>query len=99
MGKVVYGGNTYGGEPVFVPRPGAAAEDDGYVLAFVHDEGRDWCTELWIMDAATMDTAPLAVVRTPQRVPYGFHGMWFSQEQLEAQTGGVVAAVNAEGKE
>ena len=39
--KFIYGEGRYGGEPCFVPRPGAgagAAEDDGYVLSYVHDE-------------------------------------------------------------
>ncbi|KAJ0457897.1 putative 9-cis-epoxycarotenoid dioxygenase [Helianthus annuus] len=37
--KFFYGDEKYGGEPLFLPRtPNSAAEDDGHILAFVHDE-------------------------------------------------------------
>ncbi|CAA0816369.1 9-cis-epoxycarotenoid dioxygenase NCED9-chloroplastic [Striga hermonthica] len=37
--KFIYGEEKYGGEPLFLPRgPEWEQEDDGYVLAFVHDE-------------------------------------------------------------
>jgi carotenoid cleavage dioxygenase-like enzyme len=29
-----------------------------------------------ILDATDLDAEPVAVVRTRQRVPYGFHGTW-----------------------
>lgn len=65
----------HSGEPFFVARAGASEEDDGYLMAFVYDAGRD-ASELLILDARDMAAAPLARVLLPARVPYGFHGAW-----------------------
>jgi hypothetical protein len=59
-----------------------ASEDDGYLLCFVHDEGAD-SSELRIYDAASMDPEPLARLATPQRVPYGFHGTFLREAQVQ----------------
>ena len=64
-------------EFVFAPRIGSRAEDDGYVVGFVHDEGRDE-TECWVIDAQRFTDGPVARIRTPHRVPYGFHSHWVS---------------------
>ena len=69
-----YGPGRVGGEPVFVPREGSQAEDDGYLMTFVYDAGKD-ASELVITDAATMDADPIAAIDLP-RVPSGFHGSW-----------------------
>ena len=63
------------GEPVFVPREGATAEDDGYVLSIWWDAARD-ASELVILDAQDFAGKPLARVRLGMRVPMGFHGNW-----------------------
>ncbi len=62
-------------EPLFVPRAAAAAEDDGFVLVLVYDQARD-TSEFVVLDARAIDREPLARVRLPHRVPYGFHGNW-----------------------
>jgi carotenoid cleavage dioxygenase len=62
-------------EPVFVPRAAEAAEDDGWVLAFVHDGARDAC-DLLVLDAQDFTAPPVATVHLPVRVPFGFHGNW-----------------------
>ncbi|WP_353940273.1 carotenoid oxygenase family protein [Streptomyces sp. HUAS MG91] len=62
-------------EPVFVPRLGARDEDDGYVLAYVHDPDRG-ASDLVILSAQDFTGRPLARVRLPGRVPLGFHGSW-----------------------
>jgi len=62
-------------EPVFVPRSPDAAEDDGYVLAVVYDQGRDG-SDLVILAAQDLTAEPVATVALPQRVPFGFHGNW-----------------------
>lgn len=62
-------------EPVFVARAGGTAEDDGYLLTYVHDAGRG-AAEVAILDAQDFDGEPLASVQLPVRVPYGFHGAW-----------------------
>ncbi|MFP3964903.1 carotenoid oxygenase family protein [Actinomadura fulvescens] len=67
-------GSSFTGEPVFVPRPGADAEDDGAVLAIVFDPARDG-SFLLILDAC--DLSELARVQAPHRMPFGFHGDYF----------------------
>jgi carotenoid cleavage dioxygenase len=62
-------------EPVFVPRSGATAEDDGYVLAYVYDAERN-TSDVVILSAQDFAGPPLAVVELPVRVPFGFHGSW-----------------------
>ncbi|GAB4840639.1 9-cis-epoxycarotenoid dioxygenase nced1, chloroplastic, partial [Ancistrocladus abbreviatus] len=73
MTKFMYGDEKYGGEPFFLPRDGSNSsdgEDDGYILAFVHDE-KAWKSELVIVNAKSLELE--ASVKLPSRVPYGFH--------------------------
>ena len=42
-------------------------------------------SEFWVMDAKTMSPAPIARVTIPQRIPYGFHGIWVSEEDIRNQ--------------
>ena len=70
-----FGAGRASGEGVFVPRSDDAAEDDGWVMSFVHDAGTDR-SDLVILDARNFDGEPVATVHLPQRVPYGFHGNW-----------------------
>jgi len=63
-------------EPVFVPAEGSdPTGDEGYVMSYVHDEGTKQ-TEFVILDATDFEGEPLARIKLPQRVPYGFHGSW-----------------------
>jgi carotenoid cleavage dioxygenase len=79
-----FGRGRYGGEGVFVPRPDAVAEDDGWLLTFVHDTGEEQ-SELVIVNTQDMAAKPVARVLIPQRVPYGFHGAWISDSQMATQ--------------
>ncbi|EST19864.1 carotenoid oxygenase family protein [Streptomyces roseochromogenus] len=67
------------GEAVFVPRDAAghraAAEDDGYALAYVHNPDRG-AADLVILAAQDFTGEPVARVHLPGRVPLGFHGSW-----------------------
>lgn len=67
------------GEAVFVPRAGARAEDDGWLLSIVT---RDSASDLLVLDAA--DLAHVASVHLPRRVPAGFHGSWIPDERARA---------------
>jgi carotenoid cleavage dioxygenase len=60
-----------------VPRHPAAAEDDGWLIAFVHDLSDDSST-LVVLDAGNLDGEPAATIRLPARVPLGFHGNWIA---------------------
>jgi beta,beta-carotene 9',10'-dioxygenase len=59
------------GEPVFVARPGASAEDDGVLLTLGHHTERD-LSVLAVLDAGTL--APLARCEVALSLPLGFHG-------------------------
>lgn len=83
----------YAQESRFVPRVGGVDEDDGWILSYVFDESQlaedGECSlgaksELWVIDAKNM-TDVVARVHLPQRVPYGLHGNWFSEEDVHGQ--------------
>jgi carotenoid cleavage dioxygenase-like enzyme len=67
--------NAWAGEPVFVPRPGGDAEDDGVVLSVVLDADAG-SSFLLMLDAATFEE--IARAQAPHHVPFGFHGQFFS---------------------
>ncbi|MFJ6617871.1 carotenoid oxygenase family protein [Kitasatospora sp. NPDC091335] len=69
------GAGRHAGEVSFVPRDGARSEDDGYLLAYVHDPGRG-ASDLLVLSAEDFTGAPIATVHLPVRVPAGFHGSW-----------------------
>jgi carotenoid cleavage oxygenase len=70
-----FGRGTHAGEGVFVPASGDGGEDEGWVLSVVYDDGRD-SSDLVVLDATDFTGPPVATVRLPQRVPFGFHGSW-----------------------
>ena len=70
-----FGDGATAGEAVFVPASPDAAEDDGYVMAFVYDPDRG-ATDLVIVAAQDFTDEPVARVHLPARVPLGFHGSW-----------------------
>jgi carotenoid cleavage dioxygenase-like enzyme len=65
---------SYPGEPVFVRRPDADAEDAGVVLSVVLDAsaGRSY---LLVLDAGSFEE--LARAEAPHHIPFGFHGQYF----------------------
>ena len=60
---------------MFAPRSPDSAEDDGWLLSIVHDEGSGESSFI-ILDARDIEAAPVAKVKLPRRVPYGAHGNW-----------------------
>jgi carotenoid cleavage dioxygenase len=69
------GPTNFTSEPIFVPRSSDAQEGEGFLLAVVYrqEENR---SDLLILDAENVADKPLATVKLPHRVPYGFHGNW-----------------------
>lgn len=67
-------------EPVFVPRPQAGAEDDGWLLTveYLADEQK---SRLVILDAADPSRGPVAAARLIHQVPQGFHGNFVPRPQ------------------
>jgi carotenoid cleavage dioxygenase-like enzyme len=70
-----YGAGGMTAEPAFVRKPGAAAEDEGWIMSYVYDPERD-LGDFVILDAQDFAGAPIATIRLPVRVPFGFHGGW-----------------------
>ncbi len=60
-------------EGVFAPA--GRGEDEGFVIAFAYDPARD-ASDLLLLDASSFTAPPIATIRLPQRVPFGFHGSW-----------------------
>jgi hypothetical protein len=60
----------------------------------VHDAAGG-ASELRVYDARSMSPRPLARVRTPQRVPYGFHGLFLRREQVAEAMAAAAAAAGA----
>ncbi|MDZ4264583.1 MAG: carotenoid oxygenase family protein, partial [Mycobacterium sp.] len=72
------GGPGGPGEAVFVPSTsGPADESSGWYLGYVYDPARDG-SDLVIIDASDFTGPPVARIKLPQRVPYGFHGNWIA---------------------
>ncbi len=62
-------------EAIFVPRPNALSEDDGWILFCVYKKATD-TSEIRILDAKNISDPPLAIVSLARRIPAGFHGAW-----------------------
>jgi len=63
------------GEAVFAPAAPDSAEDDGYVMAYIHNPERG-AADLVILAAQDFTAKPIARVHLPARIPLGFHGSW-----------------------
>ena len=64
-------------EPIFVPRPGGTAEDDGVILSVVLDEEHKR-SALVVLDA--MEMREIARAEMKDVFPIGFHGVWSGGE-------------------
>jgi carotenoid cleavage dioxygenase len=79
-----HGPGRLGGEGVFVPKPDAKHEDDGWLITYVYDQAQQH-SELVVVDAREMNAPPRARVVIPARIPFGFHGVWVSADALSRQ--------------
>ncbi|MED6205394.1 hypothetical protein PIB30_017206 [Stylosanthes scabra] len=57
----------------FVPKEGGVQEDDGWIIAFVHNEDTN-ISQVHIIDGKRVSDEAVAKITLPCRVPYGFHG-------------------------
>lgn len=62
-------------EPVFAPRAEDAPEGDGWLLTPVYRAAENR-SDVVIHRALDLEAGPVATVRLPHRMPYGFHGNW-----------------------
>ena len=72
-----YGKGRRPGEGVFVADPARqnGDEDGGWVMTYVYDEASD-TSDLVIIDATDFTVPPVATIKLPRRIPFGFHGSW-----------------------
>jgi len=66
------------GEPAFVPKANASAEDDGWVLMWVYQADAHR-TDVVVLDGRAIVQGPVARLRLRHHVPYGLHGSWTPQ--------------------
>jgi carotenoid cleavage dioxygenase len=76
-----FGKGRLGGEGVFVSRPDGKHEDDGWLITYVHDQTTEK-SEMVVIDGRDFRSPPVARVVLPQRVPFGFHGLWLDGNVL-----------------
>ena len=76
-----HGPGRAAGEPVFIGKQGRTEEDAGWLVTFVHDQAAG-SAEFVVMDAEDIERGYVAKVTLPQRVPFGFHGNWVSDERV-----------------
>jgi carotenoid cleavage dioxygenase len=72
-----FGRHAAAGEAVFAPAPPDAADDDGYVIAFVQNPDRG--ADLVVLAAQDFTADPIARVHLPARIPRGFHRNWLPE--------------------
>lgn len=70
-----YGADYVTGEVVFVPRHANSAEDEGWLMSYVHNLVCG-TSRVVILDAKKLGQTPQAIIELPVRVPLGFHGNW-----------------------
>lgn len=62
-------------EPVFAPRSADAPEGDGWLVTPVY-KAAEHRSDVVIHDALDIEAGPVATIKLPHRIPYGFHGNW-----------------------
>ena len=68
----------YVSEPIFVPKPNATAEDEGWILTLVYN-GKHHHSSLAILDGQNIDAKPVALLHLKHHIPYGLHGSWTNE--------------------
>jgi all-trans-8'-apo-beta-carotenal 15,15'-oxygenase len=68
-------------EPIFVPRPGASNEDDGWILTFVY-RGSSHTTELQVVKADDWMAGCVGGASFGHQLPMTFHGNWVPANQV-----------------
>jgi carotenoid cleavage dioxygenase-like enzyme len=78
-----YPAGVYASEAPMAPRPGATAEDDGWLVTFTTDVARDR-SECHVFDAARIADGPVARIALPARISSGTHACWAPASALTA---------------
>lgn len=83
-----FGQGRMASETVFAPRVGGTTEEDGWLVTYVFDRAT-MQSECLLLDAREISARPIARIRLPQRVPYGFHGLWVDGSVMESAANSV----------
>jgi all-trans-8'-apo-beta-carotenal 15,15'-oxygenase len=70
------------GEPLFIPKPQATREDEGWIVSPVYD-AEHHRTDIVILDAQAFEKGPVARLHLTHHVPYGLHGCFVPNLFLE----------------
>ena len=70
-----FGRDRMPSEMSFVPAADDAGEEAGWLVGYVYDQARN-ASDLVVLDASSIAAPPVATIRLPVRVPFGFHGGW-----------------------
>lgn len=73
-------------EPVFVRKPDASLEDDGWIISSVYDPDSRR-SDIVILNAQDFAGDPVATIRLPVRIPFTFHGGWAPDSAFESGLG------------
>jgi len=65
----------YPSEPIFVPKPGATKEDEGWLLSPIYDAASH-SSHLAILEADALEKGPIARAWFDHHLPFTFHGFW-----------------------
>ncbi|MEL6910700.1 MAG: carotenoid oxygenase family protein [Cyanobacteria bacterium J06629_2] len=74
--------NGYVSEPIFVPKPNAEREDEGWLLTLFYD-GSKHRSSLAILDAENIAGEAIALLHLKHHIPYGLHGSWCDEVFIE----------------
>ncbi|HEX8538634.1 MAG TPA: carotenoid oxygenase family protein [Cystobacter sp.] len=72
---VTLGAGHHPSEPIFVPRAGGSAEDEGWLLVQTYDATSDR-TYVAVLDAKAPEAGPVARAWLEHAFPLTFHGTW-----------------------
>ena len=70
-----FGEHTYPSEPIYVPKPKAEDENDGWILTQVLDVAQQ-ASFFAVLDAQRIQEEPLAKIWYEHPLPFSFHGNW-----------------------
>jgi all-trans-8'-apo-beta-carotenal 15,15'-oxygenase len=83
-----------GSEPVFVARPGAVAEGDGWVLALQSDPASQ-SSALAVYEAGAVSDGPVARCWFDHGLPLTFHGVWSGENRIDEHAPELPATLGA----
>jgi carotenoid cleavage dioxygenase len=69
----------YASEAPFIPKPGGACEDDGYLVTFTINE-KLGVSDCLLIDARDLSAGPICRIRLPHKISSGTHATWASRE-------------------